>query len=103
MENLEEKSNADVNVFRPSRFDHGGPPGKVRMEMIQGRCGGEINWQYKAHSEQTSSGAVDLGAVPGYLTKADVDARLRTMYHTHSRGPAALEVLRGLAEAISLS
>jgi hypothetical protein len=56
MGNLEEKSNADVNVFRPSRFDQGGPPGKVQMEMIQGRRRGEINWQYKAHSEQTSSG-----------------------------------------------
>jgi hypothetical protein len=56
MGNPGEKSNADVNVFRPSRLSQGGPPGAVELEMIQGRRRGEINWQHKAHSEQTPSG-----------------------------------------------
>jgi HipA-like protein len=50
--NPEEKSNADVNVFRPSGFGQAGPLGKVRLEMIQGRRRGEINWQCNAHPEQ---------------------------------------------------
>ncbi len=84
-------------------------PARILSAAGRGRSSEDSNQAKKESSSvkytprACANETVALEAGPDYLPKADADVRLRAVDHTHRRGLAVFEALRGLTEPTGLS